>query len=76
LVILKRKVKCHVSNIQQFEGVIMEEWKRIAATPCAALVNSVSRKIKTGLSMVLTQNTLDTVLSCSARVNSLLLPVL
>ncbi|XDV18176.1 hypothetical protein PO909_023929 [Leuciscus waleckii] len=46
-VILKRKVeKRHVSNIQQLRDVIMEEWKRIPATTCAALVNSMPRRIK------------------------------
>ncbi len=41
--ILKRKVeKHHVSNIQQLCDVIMEEWKRMPATTCAALVNKVS----------------------------------
>ncbi len=45
--ILKRKVeKHHVSNIQQPRDVIMEEWKRIPATTCAALVNSKPRRIK------------------------------
>ncbi len=46
-VILKWKVeKHHVSNIQQHRDVITEEWKRIPATTCAALVNSVPRRIK------------------------------
>ncbi len=45
--ILKRKVeKHHVSNIQQLCDVIMEEWKRMPATTCAALVNSMPRRIK------------------------------
>ncbi|KAL1270562.1 hypothetical protein QQF64_029578 [Cirrhinus molitorella] len=45
--ILKRKVeKHHVSNTQQLHNVIIEEWKRILATACAALVNSMSRMIK------------------------------
>ncbi len=45
--ILKRKVeKHHVSNIQQLRDVIMEEWKRMPATTCAALVNSMPRRIK------------------------------
>ncbi len=45
--ILKRKVKHHhVSNIQQLRDVIMEEWKRTPATTCAALVNSMPRRIK------------------------------
>ncbi len=48
--ILKRKVKKHhVSNIQQLRYVIMEEWKRMPATTCAALVNSMFRRIKTVL---------------------------
>ncbi len=45
--ILKRKVeKHHVSNIQQLHDVIMEEWKRMPATTAAALVNSISGRIK------------------------------
>ncbi len=45
--LLKRKVeKQHVSNIQQLRDVIMEDWKRIPSTTCAALVNSMPRKIK------------------------------
>ncbi len=45
--ILKWKVeKHHVSNIQQLRDVIMEEWKRMPATTCAALVNYMSRRIK------------------------------
>ncbi len=40
--ILKRKVEKHyVSNIQQLRDVIMEEWKRMPATTCAALINSM-----------------------------------
>ncbi len=45
--ILKRKVeKHHVSNIQQLCDVIVEKWKRMPATTCAALVNSMPRRIK------------------------------
>ncbi len=45
--ILKRKVeKHHVSNIQQLRDTIMEEWKRMPAKNCAALVNSIPRRIK------------------------------
>ncbi len=45
--ILKRKVeKHHVSNIQQLCDVIIEGWKRMPATTCAALVNSMLRSIK------------------------------
>ncbi len=48
--ILKRKVeKHHVSNIQQLRYVFMEEWKRMPVTTCAALVNSMFRRIKTVL---------------------------
>ncbi len=44
--ILKRKVEKHyVSNIQQLRDVLMEEWKRMPATACAALVNSMPRRI-------------------------------
>ena len=45
--VLKRKVeRHHVSNIHQLRDVIMEEWKRIPGTTCAALVNSMPRRIK------------------------------
>ncbi len=45
--ILMRKVeKHHVSNIQQLRDVLMEEWKRMPATTCVALVNSMPRRIK------------------------------
>ncbi len=45
--ILKGKVENHhVSNIQQLRDVITEEWKRMPATICAALVNSMPRRIK------------------------------
>ncbi len=45
--ILKWKVeKHHVSNIQQLRCVIVEEWKRMPATTCAALVNYIPRRIK------------------------------
>ncbi len=74
--ILKQKVeKHHVSNIQQLRDVIMEEWKRMPATTCASLVNFMPRRIKAVLDvMVPLQNidTLDTVLTCSLRVYSLL----
>ncbi len=43
--ILKQKVE-NVSNIQQLCDVIMEEWKRMPATTCAALVISMPRRIK------------------------------
>ncbi len=81
--ILKRKVeKHHVSNIQQLRDVIMEEWKRMPATTCAALVNFMPRRIKA----VLDNNGAPTkylhfgqyfhVLTCSLRVYSFLLPVI
>ncbi len=38
--ILKQKVE------KQLRDVIMEEWKRMPATTCAALVNSMPRRIK------------------------------
>ncbi len=38
--------KHHVSNIQQLRDVIIEEWTRMPATTCAALVNSMARRIK------------------------------
>ncbi len=34
-----------MSNIQQLRDVIMKEWKRMPATTCAALVNSMPRRI-------------------------------
>ncbi len=78
--ILKRKVeKHHVSNIQQLRDIIIEEWKRIPATTCAALVNSMPRRFKAVLDnngALQNINTLDTVLTCSLRVYSFLLPVI
>ncbi len=48
--VLKWKVeKHHVSNIHQLRDVIMEEWKRMPATTCAALGNYMPRRIKAGL---------------------------
>ncbi len=65
--ILKWKLeKHHVSNIQQLSDVIMEEWKRMQATTCAALVNFMPRRIKTG----------PPILTCSLRVHSFLLLVI
>ena len=44
---LKVKVEeCQVSNIRQLHEVIMEEWKNISATTCAALVNSMPRRVQ------------------------------
>ncbi len=72
--ILKRKVeKHHVYNIQQLCDVIMEEWKRMPATTCAALVISMPRRIKAVLDnngaptkwQFVQIDTLDTVLTCS-----------
>ncbi len=78
--ILKRKVeKHHVSYIQQLRDVIMEEWKRMPATACAALMNSMPRRIKAVLDnngALQNIDTLDTVLTCSIRVYSFLLPVI
>ncbi len=72
--ILKQKVeKHHVSNIQQLRDVIVEEWKRMSATTCAALVNSMPKRIKAVLdNNAALQNIdpLDTVLTCSLRVYS------
>ncbi len=46
--ILKRKVeKHHVSNIQQLHDVIMEEWKRMPATTCAALGSVLRTSLNT-----------------------------
>ena len=48
--ILKRKVEeRQVSNIRQLREIIMEEWKNIPATTCAALVNSMPRRVQVGL---------------------------
>ena len=45
--ILKRKVEVRkVSNIRQFQDVIMEEWKSIPVATCEALVNSMPRGVK------------------------------
>ncbi len=72
--ILKGKVeKHHVSNIQQLRDVIMEEWKRMPATICAALVNPCPGGLRQcQITMVPLQNidTLDTVLTYSLRVYS------
>ncbi|KAL7833881.1 hypothetical protein AOLI_G00288410 [Acnodon oligacanthus] len=35
-----------VSNIHQLCDVIMEEWKRIPVATCAALVNSMPKRVK------------------------------
>ncbi len=73
--ILKWKVeKHHVSNIQQLHDVIVEKWKGMPATTCAALVKSMLRKIKA----VLENNgaLTKTLLTCSLRVYSFLLPVI
>ncbi len=35
-----------MSNIQQLHDVIMEEWKRMPATTCTALVNSMPKRVK------------------------------
>ena len=48
--ILKRKVEvCKVSNICQLCDVVKEEWKSIPVATCEALVNSMSRRVKTVL---------------------------
>ncbi len=71
--ILKQKVeKHHVSNIQQLRDVIMEEWKRMPATTCAALVNSMPRRIKA----VLDNNGAPTKYFCTLRVYSFLFLVI
>ena len=45
--ILKRKVEeCKVSNIRGLRDVVMEEWKKIPEATCAALVNSMPRRVK------------------------------
>ncbi len=45
--ILKWKVeKHHAFNIQHLRDVLIEEWKRMPATTCAALVNSMPKRIK------------------------------
>jgi len=43
-VLKQKEEKRHMFNIQQLRDVIMEEWKRVPATPCAALVNSMPRR--------------------------------
>jgi len=47
--VLNQRVKRPVSNSHHLRDVIVEKWKRIPATTCAALVNSMPRRIKTGL---------------------------
>ncbi len=45
--ILKRKVEEYkVSNINQLQDVVMEEWKRIPGATCEALVNSMPKRLK------------------------------
>ncbi len=45
--ILKWKVEeCKVSNIHQFRDVVMEEWKRTPVATCAALMNSMPKRVK------------------------------
>ncbi len=64
---------------KQLCDVIMEEWKRMPATTCAALVNSMPRRTKAVLDnngALQNIDTLDTVLTCSLRVYSFLLPVI
>ncbi len=76
--ILKQKVeKHHVSNIQQLRDVIMEEWMRMPATTCAALVNSMPWKIKAVLIMMPLYkiDTLDS-FEMFTRVYSFLLPII
>ncbi len=50
--------------LQQLRDVFVEEWKRMPATTCAALVNSMPRRIKAVLDnngALLNIDTLDTV---------------
>ncbi len=76
--ILKRKVEEHkVSNIHQLRDVVMEEWKRTPVATCEALVNSMPKRVKAVLEiMVATQNidTLGPIWTFSVRVYSLLWP--
>ena len=45
--IFKRQVEeRQVSNIRQLREIIIEEWKNIPATTCAALVNSMPRRVQ------------------------------
>ncbi len=45
--IFKRKVEERkVSNIHQLRDVVMEEWKRTPVATCAALVNSMPKRVK------------------------------
>ena len=74
--ILKWKVEVHkVSNIHQLCDVVMEEWKRTPVATCAALVNSLSKRVKA----VLENNGGHTLCAqfghCHLGVYSLLLPV-
>jgi len=48
--ILKRKVEERkISNIHQLRDVVMEEWKRTPVATCEALVNSMTKSVKTVL---------------------------
>ena len=58
--ILKRKVEvCKVPNICQFCDVVMEEWKSIPVSTCEALVNSMPRRVKAVLDMMVATQNID-----------------
>ncbi len=59
--ILKWKVEEHkVSNIHQLRDVVMEEWKRTPVAACEALVNSMPKRVKAVLEIMVATQNIDT----------------
>ncbi len=59
--ILKQKVEERkVSNIHQLCDVVMEEWKRTPVATCEALVNSMSKRAKAALEIMVATQNIDT----------------
>ncbi len=59
--ILKWKVEEHkVSNIHQLCDVVMEEWKRTPVAACEALVNSMPKRVKAVLEIMVATQNIDT----------------
>ncbi len=59
--IIKWKVEERkVSNIHQLCDVIMEEWKRTPVSTCEALVNSMAKRVKAVLKIIVATQNIDT----------------
>ncbi len=59
--ILKQKVEERkVSNIHQLRDVVMEEWKRTPVATCEALVNSMPKRVKAVLEIMVATQNIDT----------------